>query len=68
MLKPLIKNASLLQAAGEPYGAISFEAPHLCKDGSVVWGEVQWKGLRDEQGKSSGFHRITRKNVLKPIT
>ncbi|CAM5222628.1 diguanylate cyclase domain-containing protein [Alishewanella longhuensis] len=53
------------EAAGEPYGAISFEAPHLCKDGSVVWGEVQSKALRDEQGKIIGFHGITRENTLR---
>lgn len=52
------------EAAGEPYGAISFEAPHLCKDGSVVWGEVQSKALRDENGKIIGFHGITRENTL----
>lgn len=53
------------EAAGEPYGAISFEAPHRCKDGSVVWGEVQSKALRDEQGNIIGFHGITRENTAR---
>lgn len=53
------------EAAGEPYGAVSFEAPHICKDGSVVWGEVQSKALRDENGKIIGFHGITRENTLR---
>lgn len=53
------------EAAGEPYGFVSFEAPHLCKDGSVVWGEVQSKALRDEKGKIIGFHGITRENTLR---
>lgn len=53
------------EAAGEPLGFVSFEVPHLCKDGSVVWGEVQSKALRDENGKIIGFHGVTRENTLR---
>ncbi|WP_052063943.1 diguanylate cyclase domain-containing protein [Nitrincola sp. A-D6] len=45
---------------GKRLGFISFEAPHLCKDGSVIWGEVFSKAVRDENEKIIGFHGITR--------
>ena len=45
---------------GRPLGFVNFEAPHRCKDGSVIWGEVFSKALRDEHGKITGFHGITR--------
>jgi diguanylate cyclase (GGDEF)-like protein/PAS domain S-box-containing protein len=45
---------------GHPLGFVNFEAPHRCKDGSVIWGEVFSKAVRDEHGKIIGFHGITR--------
>ena len=45
---------------GRHLGFVSFEAPHLCKDGRVIWGEVFSKAVRDENGKIIGFHGITR--------
>lgn len=45
---------------GKPLDFITFEAPHRCKGGSVIWGEVFSKAVRDEQGKIVGFHGITR--------
>lgn len=45
---------------GKRLGFVSFDAPHLCKDGSVIWGEVFSKAVRDENGKIIGFHGITR--------
>ncbi|WP_151703071.1 diguanylate cyclase domain-containing protein [Nitrincola alkalilacustris] len=45
---------------GKHLGFVSFEAPHLCKDGRTIWGEVFSKAVRDEQGKIIGFHGITR--------
>ncbi|PKO39537.1 MAG: hypothetical protein CVU33_04785 [Betaproteobacteria bacterium HGW-Betaproteobacteria-6] len=41
-------------------GSITFEAQHLCKDGSLVWGEVQSKPEYDGAGRIIGFHGITR--------
>jgi len=41
-------------------GFVSFEAPHRCKDGRVIWGEVFSKAVRDEQGAITGYHGITR--------
>lgn len=45
---------------GNPLGFVNFEAPHVCKDGSVIWGEVFSKAVRDEAGNITGFHGITR--------
>lgn len=45
---------------GRDLGSVRFDVPHICKDGSVVWGEVFSKAVRDEQGKIIGFHGITR--------
>jgi len=41
-------------------GFMSFEAPHRCKDGRTIWGEVFSKAVRDEQGTITGYHGITR--------
>jgi len=45
---------------GTPLGFVSFEAPHRCKDGSVIWGEVFSKAVQDEHGAITGYHGITR--------
>lgn len=45
---------------GNSLGFVSFEAPHRCKDGSVIWGEVFSKAMRDEHGRITGYHGITR--------
>ncbi|PIY28302.1 MAG: hypothetical protein COZ09_10830 [Comamonadaceae bacterium CG_4_10_14_3_um_filter_60_42] len=39
---------------------LTFEAPHLCKDGRVIWGEVLSKPDRNAQGNIVGYHGITR--------
>jgi diguanylate cyclase (GGDEF)-like protein/PAS domain S-box-containing protein len=48
---------------GNPFRFANFEAPHRCKDGSVIWGEVFSKAVRDEHGKITGYHGITRENT-----
>jgi len=48
------------ERAGNQLGFVNFEAPHRCKDGSVIWGEVFSKAVRDEQGNVIGYHGITR--------
>ena len=45
---------------GKDLGFVSFDVPHRCKDGSIIWGEVFSKAVRDEHGKITGFHGITR--------
>ncbi len=45
--------------AGEG-GFATFEAQYTCRDGSLLWGEVQLKPERDAQGAITGYHGITR--------
>lgn len=35
---------------GNPLGFVKFEAPHRCKHGSIIWGEVFSKADRSDQG------------------
>ncbi|KIH77210.1 PAS domain S-box-containing protein [Geoalkalibacter ferrihydriticus] len=39
---------------------ITFEAEHRCKDGSWLWAEIRYSAERDANGKTIGFHGITR--------
>ncbi|SDB45297.1 PAS domain S-box-containing protein/diguanylate cyclase (GGDEF) domain-containing protein [Desulfonatronum thiosulfatophilum] len=55
-----IRKRQQAEREGNPLGFVTFEAPHRCKDGSVIWGEVFSKAVRDEHGKLTGFHGITR--------
>lgn len=41
-------------------GFRKFEIQQLCKDGSLVWGEVLVKSEHDDSGKIVGYHGITR--------
>jgi PAS domain S-box-containing protein len=58
--------SKLMQQRGEmilqgiSLSSITFEAQHRCKDGHLVWGEVQSKPEYDSAGKIIGYHGITR--------
>ncbi len=41
-------------------GYLTFEVPHRCKDGRVLWGEVISKPELNAQGEIVGYHGITR--------
>lgn len=41
-------------------GYLTFEVPHRCKDGRVLWGEVVSKRDLNAQGETVGYHGITR--------
>ena len=43
-----------------PAGYLTFEVPHRCKDGRVLWGEVISKREQNAQGEIVGYHGITR--------
>lgn len=45
---------------GNSLGFVSFEAPHRCKDGRTIWGDVFSKAVRDEHGTITGYHGVTR--------
>ena len=51
----------------EPEGktdeSITFEVQHRCKDGRLLWGEVQSRPVRDANGVISGYHGITRETT-----
>lgn len=48
------------EQAGTRLGFLTFEAPHRCKDGRMLWGEVFSKPERDSCGTITGYHGITR--------
>jgi len=60
IVKKALQKRHAAESAGNPLGYVNFEAPHLCKDGSVIWGEVFSKAVRDDAGNIIGFHGITR--------
>jgi diguanylate cyclase (GGDEF)-like protein/PAS domain S-box-containing protein len=41
-------------------GYLTFEVPHICKDGRVLWGEVISTPELNAQGEIVGYHGITR--------
>ncbi len=45
---------------GEPMGAVTFEARHICKDGRVLWAESCTTPERDADGVITGYYGITR--------
>jgi len=49
--------------ASTPDGFITFEAQHRCKDGRLIWGEVQSKPMCDASGTITGYHGITRETT-----
>lgn len=51
------KNA---EQSGDIVGYLTFEVPHRCKDGRVLWGEVISKRELNAQGEIVGYHGITR--------
>jgi diguanylate cyclase (GGDEF)-like protein/PAS domain S-box-containing protein len=40
-----------------------FEVQHRCKDGRLLWGEVQARPVRDANGVITGYHGITRETT-----
>jgi len=53
------------QPGGQQDGFVTFEAQHRCKDGRLLWGEVQAKPERDTQGVITGYHGITRETTVR---
>jgi PAS domain S-box-containing protein len=50
----------LRQRSETESGFATFEAPHRCKDGRLLWGEVLSKPEYDLHGTITGYHGITR--------
>ncbi len=55
-----IKKGRASEKVGYRRGFLSFEAPHRCKDGRTIWGEVFSKPEKDGDGAIIGYHGITR--------
>ena len=59
-VKSLMQQRAAAEKSGPPFGSMTFEAEHRCKDGRWIWGEVQSNPDRDAEGKIIGYHGITR--------
>lgn len=59
-----IKKAALqrhqAEQRGVPLTDVTFEAKHLCKDGSWIWGEICYNPELDSAGKVIGFYGMSR--------
>lgn len=56
----IIKKNEVSRQSGTFAGHLTFEVPHRCKDGQVLWGEVVSKPEFNAQGEIVGYHGITR--------
>ena len=62
-VKKMMSQRQQLGPGGQQDGFVTFEAQHRCKDGRLLWGEVQAKPERDAQGVITGYHGITRETT-----
>ncbi len=62
IVKQAFQGAPQWVAPGTTLQPVVFEAPHRCKNGETVWGEVLAKAEVDEAGQVTGYHGITREN------
>lgn len=56
----IINKSKDARQSGTLVGYLTFEVPHRCKDGRVLWGEVISKPELNAQGEIVGYHGITR--------
>ena len=59
-VKTIMRQNKEVRQTGVITGFLTFEVPHRCKDGRVLWGEVLSKPERNAQGDVVGYHGITR--------
>ena len=59
-VKRLMAQGKVAERNGAPMTTLNFEAEHRCKDGRLLWAEVQSKPERDAYGTITGYHGITR--------
>ncbi|MBE0496329.1 MAG: diguanylate cyclase [Campylobacterales bacterium] len=60
ILKGQIQKRAKLEAEGVSVDFVRFQIQHVCKDGSLIWGEILSKPERNEKGDIIGYHGITR--------
>ncbi|OMG51637.1 hypothetical protein BJN45_17385 [Azonexus hydrophilus] len=58
-----IKRRQEAEADGTVSGPVTFEVQHRCKDGRLLWAEVLSKPERDETGRITGYHGISRETT-----
>ena len=59
----IIKQRQETEADGTISGPVTFEIQHRCKDGRLLWAEVLSKPERDETGRITGYHGISRETT-----
>lgn len=62
-IKNVMAQRRQAEMEGKPDESITFEVQHHCKDGRLLWGEVQSRPVRDANGVITGYHGITRENT-----
>ncbi len=67
LVKNVLGAAPRIIRKGEPTVPLTFEAPHRCKDGRTIWGEVLAIPEADDSGVVAGFHGITREITERKI-
>lgn len=60
MVNNIVKTRRESPQSGKLPEPLTFEAPHRCKDGRVIWGEISSTPELNDQGKIVGYHGITR--------
>ena len=60
VVKSIMKQNQTARQSGMQTGFLTFEVPHRCKNGRVLWGEVLSKPEFNAQGDIVGYHGITR--------
>ncbi len=60
LVKGMLRRRAIEDSAGSAGGFLRFQVEHRCKDGRLIWGEVQSKPDRNAQGEIIGYHGITR--------
>ena len=60
LVKGMLRRRAIEDTAGSSGGFLRFQVEHRCKDGRLIWGEVQSKPDRNAQGEIIGYHGITR--------
>lgn len=67
IVSDIIKKSKDARQSGNLVGYLTFEVPHRCKDGRVIWGEVISKPEINAQGEIVGYHGITREITARKL-
>lgn len=67
IVSDIIKKSKDARQSGALVGYLTFEVPHRCKDGRVLWGEVISKPELNAKGEIVGYHGITREITARKL-